>query len=746
MIYQDLIMSKLRTMAPAGFTPDRPLSDGLFPHQQSIVKWAVRRGRAAVFADAGLGKSRTQMEWARHISINTGKPVLIFAPLTVARQTVQEGNAIGVPSEVIALPSQMAPNKIGIYLTNYDKFERFRECGDMLGGIVLDESSILKSLNGKIRTAMIDGFGMVPYRICCTATPAPNDITEIANHAEFLGIKTRAEMLATWFVHDDEGWRLKRHATGEFYRWLASWAVYLRKPSDIGFTDEGYDLPALDVRQVVVESNVPPDGFLFATSVSEGIVGRSKVRRASLVDRVEAVAKLVEAEPNESWIIWTGLNEESESLEKRLKDFGSQLVVVEGSTSENDKSIRIEAFARGDVKILISKPKVCGFGLNLQVSARQAFCGIGDSWEQYYQCLRRSWRFGQTRPVIAYIVTSEMEDCIVTNVLNKEADAQVMGDSIIANLKDLDAEQDSETEVVLPPGILSESTGRGWRIIHGDCVEAIGSLVESDSIDLSVYSPPFATLYTYSDNPRDMGNSVDHAQFFAQFRFCIEQVLRVTKPGRLTCVHVAQIAASLGHDGYIGLHDFRGAVIAAYVKAGWIHHREVCIDKCPQAQAIRTKSKALLFVQKDKDRSWIGPALADYILVFRKPGENQKPINSKEIDNETWIQWARPIWYGIRETKTLNVKEGRGDKDERHICPLQLEVIERCVKLWSNPGETVLSPFAGIGSEGYQSIINGRKFVGTELKPEYFKAAVRNLRRAEKASGESDLFADEVSE
>ena len=744
MIYQDLIISKIRALAPSGFTPDRPLSEGLFPHQKSIVRWAVRRGRAAIFADAGLGKSRTQIEWARHISIRTGKPVLVFAPLTVARQTVHEGNAIGVSSEVIAIPSQMQENKPGIYLTNYDKFDRFRECGKMLGGVVLDESSILKSIAGKIRNALIDGFQVVPYRICCTATPAPNDITEIANHAEFLGIKTRAEMLATWFVHDAEGWRLKRHATGEFYRWLASWAVYLRKPSDIGFTDEGYDLPPLDVRQVVVESNVPPEGFLFATSVSEGIVGRSKVRRASLTDRVEAVAKLIEDEPGESWIIWTGLNEESESLAKRLSAFGSRLVVVEGSTSEDDKSKRIESFASGEAKILISKPRVCGFGLNLQVAARQAFCGIGDSWEQYYQCLRRSWRFGQTRPVIAYIVTSEMEDSIVSNVLNKETEAQLMGDSIIANLKDLEADFEAKPEVTLTPGIINEVSGRSWRLIHGDCVEAIGSLVDSNSVDLSVYSPPFATLYTYSDNPRDMGNSVDHAQFFEQFRFCIDQVFRVTKPGRLTCVHVAQIAASLGHDGYIGLHDFRGAVISAYIKAGWIHHREVCIDKCPQAQAIRTKSKALLFVQKDKDRSWIGPAIADYILVFRKPGENVRPINSKDIDNETWIQWARPIWYGIRETKTLNVAEGRGEKDERHICPLQLEVIERCVKLWSNPGETVLSPFAGIGSEGYQSLLNGRQFIGTELKPEYFKAAVRNLKRAEKASGETDLFDEAV--
>jgi len=740
--YSSFIKSKMKAHEPTGFVTPFPMSTNLFPHQEAIARWALRMGRAAIFADAGLGKTRTQLEWARHVREYTGKPVLIFAPLTVARQTCEEGTAIGVECKMIGFPAEIEG---GIYITNYDRFDRFRDCGDLLGGLVLDESSILKSVNGKVKESMLSSYLQVPYRLACTATPAPNDITEIANHSEFLGIKRRSEMLATWFVHDDEGWRLKRHATNAFYQWLASWSVYLRKPSDLGYDDTGYDLPPMDVMQVAVECDTPPEGFLFATSASEGVVGRSKLRRASLADRVEATAKLIEAEPDESWIVWTGLNDESDAIERRLSRFGDLLVRVEGNTSEYDKADRIERFVRGDATVLVSKPRVCGFGLNLQVASRQIFCGIGDSWEQYYQCLRRSWRFGQSREVVAYVVTSEMEDSVVANVMRKEEDAKKMGDMIIENVKDIEMEAvRGDLEIPLPPGLLSERTGRGWRLIHGDCVEAMAKSIDAESVDMSVFSPPFATLYTYSDNPRDMGNSANHDEFFGQFEYFVRALLRVTKPGRLACVHVQQIAASLGHDGFIGITDFRGRTIQTFSDGGWHFHREVCIDKCPQAQAIRTHSKALLFVQKNKDRSWIGPALADYILVFRKPGENAVPINSDEVSNEDWISWARPIWYGIKESDTLNRDEARGDKDERHICPLQLGTIERCVRLWSNPGELVLSPFAGIGSEGYQSLLCDRRFVGTELKPEYFRTAVKNLKRAENKAMAGTLFAEEA--
>lgn len=270
-----------------------------------------------------------------------------------------------------------------------------------------------------------------------------------------------------------------------------------------------------------------------------------------------------------------------------------------------------------------------------------------------------------------------------------------------------------------------EAQGERWRLLLGDSCERIKE-IEADSVDLSVFSPPFASLYTYSPSPRDLGNSHGPAEFFEHFAYIIRDLQRITKPGRLACVHVQQLALKKGVDGVVGLTDFRGEVIAAFRSEGWVLHGEVTIDKDPQAQAIRTKAQALMFQTLNRDSASSRPALADYLLVFRAPGENAVPIKP-DCDNDTWIEWARPVWYSIRETDTLNTAVAREDADERHICPLQLPLIERCVRLWSNRDEMVFSPFAGIGSEGYVAVQQGRRFVGIELKPSYWKTAVANL-------------------
>lgn len=282
-----------------------------------------------------------------------------------------------------------------------------------------------------------------------------------------------------------------------------------------------------------------------------------------------------------------------------------------------------------------------------------------------------------------------------------------------------------------------------YALYNGDSAEVMTALPDN-SVDLSIFSPPFLSLYTYSPTPRDVGNSRTPEEFWAHFGFVIRELLRMTRPGRNACVHVAQVPAMLVRDGYIGMKDFRGQTIASFEAEGWIYHGEVCIDKDPQAQAIRTKSKSLLFTQLRKDASWLRPALADYILVFRKPGENAVPV-LPDLTNDEWIEWARPIWYGIRESDTLNVAEGREEQDERHICPLQLGTIERCVRLWSNAGETVFTPFAGIGSEVYEAVRLGRRGVGIELKPSYFRAAKRNLERVTQRKNQLsilDMLAD----
>jgi DNA modification methylase len=310
--------------------------------------------------------------------------------------------------------------------------------------------------------------------------------------------------------------------------------------------------------------------------------------------------------------------------------------------------------------------------------------------------------------------------------------------------------------------ITDDAEGSAWRLLLGDSCERMAEIPDA-SIDLSVCSPPFAQMYSYSPSPRDLSNSRDRAEFFDHYRFVIREQLRATKPGRLACVHVQQITLQKVLHGYVGLTDFRGQVIGAFEDAGWIFHGEVTIDKDPQAQAIRTKAQSLLFVTKDRDSSMLRPALADYLLLFRAPGDNAVPVKT-DVTNEEWIAWARPIWpgtsdeqavaameqlglllprpawYDIRETNTLNTRAAKEDADERHICPLQLDLVERVVRLFSNPGETVLTPFAGIGTEVYVAVKCGRRGVGIELKPAYWRTAVGNLRTLERQMAVPTLF------
>lgn len=286
--------------------------------------------------------------------------------------------------------------------------------------------------------------------------------------------------------------------------------------------------------------------------------------------------------------------------------------------------------------------------------------------------------------------------------------------------------------------ITDEAQGDGWTLLLGDSCERLAE-VPDESIGLSVYSPPFASLFTYSPSIRDLGNAASRAEFLDHFAFIVRENLRVTMPGRVACVHVQQLTTTKATHGYTGLTDFRGDVIRAYLDNGWIFHGEVTVNKDPQAQAIRTKAQALMFVTKNRDSAATRPALADYLLLFRKPGDNLVPIKN-DVSNDEWIDWAQPVWWDIKETRTLNARLGRDDADERHICPLQLDFIERCVRLWSNPGETVLTPFAGIGSEVYSAVKLGRRGLGIELKPSYWRSAVEVLRELEHEMSVPDLF------
>lgn len=716
--YATFLAQKTKRPDPQGLSgPINDPSPILFPFQSKLVEWAVRKGRVALFCDTGLGKTFMQLEWARCM----GERTLILAPLAVAQQTITEGAKLGI--DIHYARAQEDAGK-GITITNYEMLHAFDP--SEFGAVVLDESSILKSFDGKTRTRLIEAFSETPYRLCCTATPAPNDLEEFGNHAEFLGVGTRRDMLATYFVHKDTGWHIKGHAVEAFYEWLATWAMMVKLPSDIGFDDAGFKLPSLSVKLDTIPTNghqsAQSHGMLFPHGL-HGIRGRASVRKETLHDKVKQAAETINADYSQ-WLVWCGLNEEANQLSRLIPESHN----IQGSDSPESKAAAIQSFIRGDTRVLITKTRIAGFGLNFQHCHRMMFVGLSDSYEQYYQAIRRCWRFGQDHPVDVRVVLSEAEMPILENVLRKEGQMQEASTRMITSMAgyeraELDGLAKSSTSVVD-----DEKEGEGWRLMLGDCVPRLAELGDA-SIDFSVFSPPFLSLYSYTESVSDFGNSRSDAEFFAQFTFFLAQMYRVMKPGRIIACHVAQVPTTLVNNGVIGLTDFRGATITAYRDAGFIHHGEVVIDKDPQAQAIRTHSKGLLFAQLHKDSSWSRPALPDYILLFRKPGENVVPIHP-EITNDQWIEWARPIWYGIRESDTLNVAEARSEKDEKHIAPLQLGTIERCISLWSNPGETVLSPFAGIGSEGYQAILLGRQFIGLELKPEYYAVACRNLERA----------------
>lgn len=712
--YSAFLARKLQFQECRGVEPG-PLHPEMFEFQSDITRWALRRGRAAMFEDTGLGKTIQQLEWAR----NAGERCLILAPLAVAKQTEREAATWGIECRYVRKQSEVSGG--GIFVTNYEMLEWFDAA--QFPAVVLDESSILKHHDAKTRNALIAKFAETPMRLCCTATPAPNDIVEIANHAEFLGEMRRQEMLSAFFVHDDEGWRLKGHALKPFYKWLASWAMSIKKPSDLGYPDDGYNLPELKIIPEIVEVTYAPEGQLFATGL-KGITDRSRVRRQTIQDRITRAASLVNGEAGHQWIIWCGLNDESRGMTAAIPG----AVEVYGSLSLEEKEARIMAFLDGSTRVLVTKPSICGHGLNLQRCARMVFVGLSDSYEAYYQCIRRCYRFGQESEVHAHVVLTSLETQIFDNVLAKEREAEGMSKEIINHVADLERQELGSKPVGGDEYKMDDAAGEGWRLMLGDSSERIKELPD-DSVDLSVFSPPFLSLYTYSPSPRDIGNCRSDAEFWEHFGYVIQELLRVTKPGRNVCVHCSNIATTAAHHGVIGLKDFRGEVIRKFSAAGFVFHGEICIDKDPQAQAIRTHSKALLFAQLRKDSSWLRPALADFIAVFRKPGENAVPVHP-DITNDEWIEWARPIWYGIRESDTLNVAQARSENDERRMCALQLGTIERCIRLWSNKGDTVLSPFAGIGSEGYEAIRNERKFVGVELKPEYFKVAVKNLDSA----------------
>lgn len=732
MDYQEFLASKRRLFKSTGIVPVEP-NPILFPFQRDIVKWALRRGRACIFAAPGLGKSFMQLEWAKQIPGD----VLILAPLGVAMQTAhEEAVKLGIDARYCRSQDDVKP---GITVANYEMLHKFD--ASKFTGIVLDESSIIKNQDGATRNMIIESFAKTRFKLACTATPAPNDHMELGNHAEFVGAMTRTEMLSMFFVHDGgetQKWRLKGHATEKFWEWVASWAVMLRKPSDLGYEDDGFNLPPIEINQRTVDSEIE-SSELFGFE-AKTLQERRFARKDSLQDRVELCAELVNKCGDDQSIIWCGLNAEADAVEKAIP--GS--VQVSGSDTIDHKEGAIRDFRSGKIRVLVSKVSIFGFGLNLQNCHNAHFLGLSDSWEEYYQAVRRNWRFGQKEKVVVNVITSSAEGNVVKNIKRKEADAEKMSEEMVKYMHKVNEENMKEIAITESESRNeSIAEGEGYKVYLGDCVDVARS-IDDNSIDFTIYSPPFASLYVYSNSDRDMGNSDDGDEFSKHFAFLATELYRVTKPGRLMSFHCMNLPTSKVRDGYIGIRDFRGELIRVFEQCGFIFHSEVCIWKDPVTAMQRTKALGLLHKQIVKDSCMSRQGIPDYLVTMRKPGANANPV-SGELDRwigddsfksngklsiDLWQRYASPVWMDIRPNRTLQKDSARDEKDERHVCPLQLDVIERALELWSNPGDLVFSPFTGIGSEGYCAVKAGRRFVGAELKEAYWKQAVANIERA----------------
>jgi DNA modification methylase/superfamily II DNA or RNA helicase len=702
MKYSEFLKSKAFSHVSCGFLSDLSSVDWLFGFQRTIVEKCLKRGKAAIFADTGLGKARMGLAWADRISTIADCNVLILTPCAVAQQMAREAEKIGIAVNII---SESAEVKDGISICNYEKLHKLDSAD--FGAIVLDESSILKGFTSKYRAALTDFAAGMAYRLAMTATPSPNDLIELINHSDWLGVMRGREAIANFFVQDGnttKKYRLKKTCEDAFWQWVASWAVCVKLPSDLGdYSNDGYSLPPLNLTRLEVASGQKMTSLLPVNAMS--LTERREARKASLTGRVAAVAELVNGS-DKPWVIWCDYNDESNALKKAIPD----AVEVRGSLTIEQKEKAIDGFSDGSVRVLITKPSITGFGLNWQHCHNTAFVGVSDSFEQQYQAIRRFHRFGQTETVNVYAAASIAEFQVMENITRKQDQHNNFYAQVSAHMKS--ALNGIPIEVKASPNSGKIFSGKKWELRLGDNVERLAELAD-DSIDLSITSIPFPGMYAYTDLPGDMGNVRDYDEFFNHFDYLLPQWLRVTKPGRTACVHVTDGVAMVSREGHMGLKDFSGDTIRAFQKNGWLYAGKVFVDQDPQLEAVRNNTHGLLFKSLATDASIMRFALADYVLLFRKPGDNEVPIKAGKsskynqgggwITEEEWIEWAAPVWYrhvapdgkiaqsqpyhpalqrqammssskngksfnGIMDTDVANVGIARDPSDERHLC------------------------------------------------------------------------------
>lgn len=764
------------------------LNASLFKFQSAIVRWALQRRCAAIFADTGLGKSRMELAFADAVVAIEGPDtckVMIFTPLCTTQQLVDEAAKMGLASQVKAVRSMDQVSGASIYVANYEIADKF----DMshFKCVVLDESSILKHKECKTGQWLISKSQQAPYRLCLTATPCPNDYAEIMNQAAFLGVATHDYLLNTFFQRiDNTKVRMRPHAMKPFATWLSTWSVWVSSPADLGFHDEAamYELPKLSIEYEVVE--IPADRVQEAIAATEdaaptetgtkkpkkkgavmgGFENRIKCRRMTLEDRIKACAAMVNADDS-PWVVWCTLNDESHELAKLIQG----AVELTGADPQAKKDAALRAFASGEKRVLVTKSEIAGFGLNWQHCHNMVFVSFTDSYESMYQAIRRCYRFGQTREVKVKIITTSVEKAVQDNIARKDREVSAIKTLMMRHMhahwtdagpRGAAAKPEAACQGICESRIVE--TGNA-RMIQGDCVAAMAEHMGEASVDYIVFSPPFQSLYRYSPDVCDVSNCANESQFEEHMRFVAKQLLRVLKPGRLMsfhCMNIPRRRLEHGDACANSIIDLRGQLVRIFEAAGFLLQSEVCVFRDPVQAMYRTKAQGLFYKTFCGDASIARQALPDYVITMRKPGSNAVPIvHAAGPSNpmEKWIKLASPVWH-VNHSNTLNVKKsvataacGAGDfgstqgdsstddagapaspddceietEDQKHPTPLQLEVIENCVDLWTNEGEIVLDPFSGIGSVGHVCKRLGRKYVGIELVDKYFEASLLHV-------------------
>lgn len=683
----------------------------LYRFQQRLLDYALERKTACLFFATGLGKTTLAVEYARRLQ-QAGEKVLVVCPLVMCAQYRAQLGGDGVDVVNYA--------KLTSHATNFT-------------AIVLDESSILKHhcKHAKEVHALARRPG-ITHILALSATPAPNDPSELLRQADLLGLDSYHNLVARFFVRFPT-LRLKAAAEAPFAQWLATWCMVGEKPSDAGleFKDEDarFLLPVHTTEHVVLDNPFALVGAAATEKEKDGLAARAALRARTVPVRTEAVARLVTASdpppsPTDQWIVWTALNAESAAVVAALERAGvAGVSELHGGLTEKQKQRAVQAFVDGETHVLVTKASVAGFGLNLQARCcRQVFTGIGESFEQFHQASRRVWRFGQTRPVSTYVVYTHDEKPIIDCVLAKAAQHDRTVQMVVG------AQRRAEAPPAGEPLQTGEVYDHALGALHSnDCLAALGTVADG-SVGYTLFSPPFMGLYKFSHDPRDLSNA-PVAEYTAFVQALAAELLRVTAPGRHCSFHVMNPPlTSIGAPpGTVGVYDLRGLLTRCFLDAGWVLHSEVCVFRDPVEALVRTRAYGLYHKTYTVDAAKCRQSLPDYIVTMHRPVGNLvggEPVRHEPVrhepDIDLWKSLASCVWH-VKHTRVLKVPAVPGAK--KHPTPLQLDIAERCIGLWSNVGDTVCCPFGGIGTVPVVAARLGRRFVAAELNPDYVSVA-----------------------